>query len=1029
MFLSDLSIKRPVFATVIMLSLVVLGVFSYKRLSVEEYPNVEIPFISVVTKYPGASAQTVETEVSKKIEEAVNPVAGVKKVMSYSNEGVSTVVIEFTLETKINDVNPEVRAKISAIRGDLPDDIEEPIIQKLDFNAMPVISIAAQSETLSQRELTDIVDKLIKKRLESVQGVGKVDMVGSAEKEINVEIDPLRLESLGITPTAIISGIKAENINTPLGRMTRGDGEYSVRISGKGDFADQLRNLTVLSLDGRGVKLGEVANIIDSVEEERTVSLYNGQPAISLDVLKQSGANVVQVVDDVKKRVDKIKNELPADVKITVVRDSSQQIRDSLADVQDTIIIGGILTVLIVFLFINSWRSTVITGLTLPISVIAAFIIIYAMGMSLNVMTLMALSLAIGMLIDDAIVVRENIVRHVEMGKDHMTASREGTSEIGQAVMATTFSVMAVFVPVAFMKGIVGRFFFSFGMTVAFAVAISLLVSFTLDPMLSSRWHDPSIGKKDRKGLAKLIHKFNIMFDNLGDSYKSVVRWALTHRKTIVAITTAAFVIGLFLFGTLQSAFVEQYDKGEFQVSFKTAPDSSISESRSRLTAMLDAVKDVKEVEHTYGTIGAGDSGTVHKGVLYVKLVDKKLRDRTQEDVQKIFREKLSKVAGIKISIEEAGGLKSSDKPLVINISGDNIDKLKQYSEELKEKMQTISGIVDVSASLEDDTPEYRLKVNREKAAALGVTSTDVVNAVSILLGGSVASTFEEEDGDAVDIRVRLDERYRMTADQVMNLKIAVNNNNKPELIPLRSIATYEVDNSPSQIDRLALSRKVEVAANLDNMPIGTAINLVKEKIPEIKTEPGYTFSFAGEGEDMAESFGYMAEALLLAVIMVYLVLAAQFESFIEPLAIMFSLPLSIVGMAGMLHLTGDTVNIMSLIGLIMLMGLVTKNAILLVDYGKHLRRGGMERTEALVTAGRTRFRPIMMTTLAMIFGMMPLFLAIGAGAEMRAPMARAVVGGLITSTILTLVVVPVVYTLLDDFAVWMKKIFRGGHA
>ncbi len=1029
MFLSDLSIKRPVFATVIMLSLVVLGVFSYKRLSVEEYPNVEIPFISVVTKYPGASAQTVETEVSKKIEEAVNPVAGVKKVMSYSNEGVSTVVIEFTLETKINDVNPEVRAKISAIRGDLPDDIEEPIIQKLDFNAMPVISIAAQSETLSQRELTDIVDKLIKKRLESVQGVGKVDMVGSAEKEINVEIDPLRLESLGITPTAVINGIKAENINTPLGRMTRGDGEYSVRISGKGDFADQLKNLTVMSLDGRAVKLGEVANIIDNVEEERTVSLYNGKPAISLDVLKQSGANVVQVVDDVIKRVDKIKNELPADVRITVVRDSSQQIRDSLADVQDTIIIGGILTVLIVFLFINSWRSTVITGLTLPISVIAAFIIIYAMGMSLNVMTLMALSLAIGMLIDDAIVVRENIVRHVEMGKDHMTASREGTSEIGQAVMATTFSVMAVFVPVAFMKGIVGRFFFSFGMTVAFAVAISLLVSFTLDPMLSSRWHDPSIGKKDRKGLAKLIHKFNVMFDNIGDSYKSVVRWALNHRKTIVVITTAAFVIGLFLFGTLQSAFMEQYDKGEFQVSFKTAPDSSISESRSRLTAMLEAVKDVREVEHTYGTIGAGDSGTVHEGVLYVKLVDKKERGRTQEEVQKDFRERLSKVAGIKISIEEAGGLKSSDKPLVVNISGDNLDKLKEYSEELKMKMQSIKGIVDVSASLEDDTPEYRLKVNREKAAALGITSTDVVNAVSILLGGSVASTFEEEDGDAVDIRVRLDERYRMTADQVMNLKIAVNKNNKSELIPLKSIATYEVDNSPSQIDRQALSRKVEVAANLDNMPIGTAINLVKEKIPEIKTEPGYTFSFAGEGEDMAESFGYMAEALILAVIMVYLVLAAQFESFIEPLAIMFSLPLSIVGMAGMLHLTGDTVNIMSLIGLIMLMGLVTKNAILLIDYGKHLRRGGMERTEALVTAGRTRFRPIMMTTLAMIFGMMPLFLAIGAGAEMRAPMARAVVGGLITSTILTLVVVPVVYTLLDDFAGWMKKIFRGGHA
>ncbi|MCD8552826.1 efflux RND transporter permease subunit [Seleniivibrio sp.] len=1032
MFLSDLSIKRPVFATVIMLTLVVLGVFSYNRLSVEEFPNVDIPVISVVTKYEGASAQTVETEVSKKIEEAVNPVAGVKKIYSYSSEGVSTVVVEFELEVDIDAVNPEVRAKISAIRSDLPDDIEEPVIQKIDFNDMPIVSVAAESKVLSPRELTDVVDKVVKKRLESIQGVGKVNLIGSSEKEVNVVIDPLKLESLGVSIKSVMDGIKQENVNTPLGRMTKKSGEYSVRVSGKSEYVDELNNLTVTSLDGRAVRLSEVADIVDGIEEKRTTSLYNGNPAVSLDVIKQSGANVVQVVDDVLDRVQKIEKDMPADVKLTIVRDASQQIRDSLEDVQHTIIIGGILTVLIVFLFINSWRSTVITGLTLPISVISSFIAIYALGMSLNVMTLMALSLAIGMLIDDAIVVRENIVRHVEMGKDHMTAAKEGTAEIGLAVMATTLSVMAVFIPVAFMKGIVGKFFFSFGMTVAFAVAVSLLVSFTLDPMLSSRWHDPAIGNPQGTWLGRQVHKFNLFFDRIADSYKGAVRWALNHRITISVVTSLAFFLGLFLFGTLEGAFMTEEDKGEFQISFTTAPDASIYESENRLNAMLAAVKDVPEVDHTYGTIGAGDNGVVRKGVLYVKLKSKDNRDRSQKEIEQDFRKRFTGVAGVRTSIEEAGGLGSSNKPLVVTIQGSDIDLLKKYSAEMKDKMSQIKGIVDIDTSLEDDTPEYRIKVDRDKAAAVGLNSQDVVNTVSALFGGTVASTYEESDGDAVDIRVRLGEKYRQNPEQLMNLKLAVQSKDGVNtLVTLRNIASYEVDTTPSQINRQDLERKVDVMANLDDLPIGTAVNLVKaDVIPTIKTDPGYEFSFAGEGEDMAESFGYMAEALILAVLMVYLVLAAQFESFIEPFAIMFSLPLSILGMAGMLHLTGDTINIMSLIGLIMLMGLVTKNAILLIDYAKHLRAAGMERTEALIQAGRTRFRPIMMTTLAMIFGMLPLALAIGAGAEMRAPMARAVIGGLITSTILTLVVVPVVYTLLDDFAVRLKKFFGfGGHA
>ena len=1026
MLLSDLSIKRPVFAAVMMLTLVVLGIFSYRRLSVEMYPNVEIPVVSIVTKFPGASPESVERELTKKIEEAVNPVAGVKRVISYSREGVSTVVVEFRLEEKINEVAQETRAKINAVRGELPQGIEDPIIQKLDFNALPVISLAVRSSSLSNRDLTLLVEKKIKRRLETVAGVGKVDLVGSAKREVNVVIDPVRIESLGIGVDTVINGLRSENVNTPLGRLNRGNTEYPLRVAGKPDRVEQFRSMVIGEREGRPIRLAEVAEVVDGIEEERSLALVNGIPAVALDIQKQSGANMVEVVDAIKKRAAQLQPELPSGVTLDVVRDASTMTLDSLRDVQETMVIGGILTVLIVFCFINSWRSTVITGITLPISVISSFIILNALGMTLNIMTLMALSLAIGLLIDDAIVVRENIVRHLEHGEDHFTAARNGTSEIGLAVFATTMSILAVFVPVAFMKGIVGRFFFSFGITVAFAVTVSLIVSFTLDPMLSSRWHDPAIHREGRRGfISRMLDRFNDLFENIAERYRGLIGWALGHRKTVLFSALAAFVGGLMIFGMLESSFMTNFDKGEFQVSFKTAPDASLSESRSRLNAMLDALKDIPEIDHTYSTVGAGDSGTVQSGVVYIKLKERSERKRRQEVIQRDVRNRLHLIPGIKISIEEAGGVGSSIKPLVVNVRGEDISLLKKYSAELKDRMYGIPGIVDIEATLENDIPEYRLIVDREKAVNTGIMTDRIVSTVSALVGGEVVTTYEDEDGDSVDVRVRLPEHLRQDPSQVQNLRLTVQRGNRASaLMPLSNIASYEVSNSPSEINRQALSREVVITANLDGVPIGTAVKKVQKAADGISMEPGYRIIFSGEAEDMAESFGYMAESLILAVVLVYLILAAQFESFLEPMAIMLSLPLSIVGMAGMLFLTGDTINIMSLIGLIMLMGLVTKNAILLVDYAKVLRGRGMERSEAVITAGRTRLRPILMTTLAMIFGMMPLAFALGSGSEMRAPMARAVIGGLLTSTVLTLLVVPVVYTVLDDFSVWVRKRF-----
>ncbi len=1027
MFLSDLSIKRPIFASVMMLALVTLGAFSYKRLAVDMFPDVEIPVITIVTKFPGASPESVEREVSKRIEEAVNPIAGVKHVMSTSRESVSTVVVQFQLEVRINEASQEARAKIAAIRGELPQGIEDPIIQKLDFSAMPVVSLAVRSDALSPRDLTTLVDKKIRRRFENISGVGKVDLVGAAKREVNVDIDPLRLEALGMGIDEVIAGIRSENVNTPLGRLNRNGSEFPLRVSGKPDAVGQFKTMVVARRGNRPVTLSQVAEVRDGTEEQRSLALVNGIPAVAIDIQKQSGANTVAVVDSVKKEISRLQAELPAGTTIEMVRDASIMIRDSVKDVQETLVLGGILTIFIVFCFLNSWRSTVITGLTLPISVISSFIVMNFMGMTLNVMTLMALSLAIGLLIDDAIVVRENIVRHLEHGQDHFEAARTGTSEIGLAVLATTFSIVAVFVPVAFMKGIVGRFFFQFGITVTFAVLVSLFVSFTLDPMLSSRWHDPDIDRTGKRHLlARVLDRFNDWFDRTADRYRGVIAWALGHRKTVLALAAAAFVAGLFAFFSLKAEFFSEYDRAEFQVNFQAAPDASIDETRTRVDALLAELRKMPEVKHTYATIGAGDAGTVRDGMVYVKLVEKKERRRLQDRLQRDLRARMQRIPGIVPSIVEVGRM-SGEKPLLVNIRGEDIGLLKRYGQDLKLEMYKIPGVVDLEVTLEQDIPEFRLAMDRERAADFGVNTNDVVRTVGSLVGGQAVSTYEDEDGDAVDVRVRLPLGLRQDPSQVERLRLAVNRGEDGvSLVPLGGMVTYSMSNTPSEINRQDLTRQVVISANLDGLPLGEAMNRVKAIASRMKFPPGYRIVFSGEGEDMVESFGYMAEALLLAVIFVYLILAAQFESFVDPFAIMLSLPLSIVGMAGMLFLTGDTINIMSLIGLIMLMGLVTKNAILLVDYAKVLRSRGMERAEAVITAGRTRLRPIMMTTLAMIFGMLPLALALGAGAEMRAPMARAVIGGLITSTVLTLLVVPVVYTLLDDFGDWIRRRWEG---
>jgi HAE1 family hydrophobic/amphiphilic exporter-1 len=1028
MFLSDLSIKRPVFAAVMMLALVTLGIFSYRRLAIDMFPDVEIPVVSVLTEYPGASPETVEREVTKRIEEAVNPIAGVKHVISTSREGLSNVMIEFELEVKINEAAQECRAKISAIRNELPAGIQEPVIQKLDIAGSPVVSLAVRNPSLSPRELTTLVDRKVKRHLENVSGVGKVKIIGGSWREVSVNVDPARIEALGMGVDEVIAGLSGENVNTPLGRLNRQNSEVPLRVSGKPARVPDFSRMVVGRRGDQPIWLGEVAQVLDGIEEQRSLALVNGQPAITLDIMKQSKANTVAVVEAVKSEAAKLQAELPPGTEILPVRDGSTFIREAVEDVENTLIIGAILTVLIVFCFLNSWRSTVITGLTLPISVISAFIAMYFLGMTLNVLTLMALSLAIGLLIDDAIVVRENIVRHLERGEDHFTAARAGTAEIGLAVLATTMSIVAVFVPVAFMKGLIGRFFYQFGITVTFAVLVSLFVSFTLDPMLSSRWYDPDIERKGRRHqLARILDRFNAWFDRTADRYRSLILWALRNRRTVLVTALLAFAAGLGLFFRLESEFLPVWDRGEFQIRAKTAPDASIEETSLRLRQALDQLAQFPDIAHTYAAIAPADTDTVRDMLIFVKLKERSERTRPWRVLLADVRARLLEVPGIQISVEQDTDA-MAQKPLQIHLRGEEIPRLKEYAAQLKQELYRIPGIVDLEVTLEQDLPEYRLVINRERAADVGLSTPHVVRTVGALVGGQAVTTYEDEDGEAVDVRVRLPQQLRQDIAQVVNLRLSVPRpDGRAALIPLADLARYERVATPSEINRQDLSRQVVLSANLDRLPLGTAGALALQAAKKVPMAPGYRVVLAGDTEQMEESFGYLAEALLLAVIFVYLILAAQFESFIDPLSIMLSLPLSVIGMAGMLSLTGDTANIMSLIGLILLMGLVTKNAILLIDFTKVLRARGLSREEALATAGRTRLRPIMMTTLAMIFGMLPLAFALGAGAEMRAPMARAVVGGLITSTILTLLVVPVVFTLLDDFAAWLRRRWNSG--
>ena len=1034
--LSGLAIRRPVFASMVMLGLIVLGIFGYRQLAIDQSPDGDIPVITVQTTYPGASAETIEREVTRRMEEAFNPVQGVDNITSISLEGVSQVIIEFDLDRDVDAAAADVRAKIETIRRDLPQDIDPPIVEKFDPASLPIVSLALSSNSTSLVNLTSLADETIRRRLENVRGVGEVRIAGGLEREVRVFILPSRLQAVGVSVGEVMAALQGQNLEIPAGRVEKGGTERLVRVTGRITDPEQFGEVIVANRGGQPIRLKDVARVEEGNEEERSVALVNGERAVSLDILKVSGANTVEVADGVRAAIEEMRNGvLPAGTSLQVVRDNSVVIRQSVHDVIDELILGAFLTVLVVMIFLNDWKATLITAFALPVSVISSFIIMNALGFTLNVLTLMALSLSIGILIDDAIVVVENIVRHREMGEDHFTAAGRGTKEIMLAVMATTFTVVAVFVPVAFMGGIIGRFFYQFGITVAWAVLVSLFVSFTLTPMLSAWWgvnpHKGSgeHGHGDAKRpniLTRGIARFNDWFDSQAVKYRSVIRWALGHRKTTLAIAAAAFFGTIPLFAFIGGGFMPDSDNGEFVVQFETPEGSSLQYTRGKADQIIRTLGSLDGVDYTYTTIGSGATGTVTKGEIYVKLLPRDERSATQNEMMVAARKQLSPIVATDISVLVGGGLGGAMAPLQVELRGQDVDELQRLSAELMTRIEKIPGIVDLKSSLGDPKPEYRIDVNRDIANEVGLDIGQIATTIRPVLAGETATRWEDPTGEERDVVVQVAPEQRRTGEDIATIPLATSRRTADgavATVPLRDVASIELGTAPAQIDRKNLQRVATIAGSTaPDFSIAEASQAIQQVANEMKLPPGYSVHLGGETEDLQETTGYVLESITLAIILIFLILASQFESFTQPFAIMLSLPLSLVGVLLALLITDDTMNMMSMIGVIMLMGLVTKNAILLVDNANERRATGADRFTALVEAGAVRLRPIIMTTLAMIFGMLPIAFALGEGGGFRAPMARAVIGGLITSTMLTLVVVPVAYTYFDDIGSWFKR-------
>jgi HAE1 family hydrophobic/amphiphilic exporter-1 len=1009
-YLSDLSIRQPVFTTMVISALIVLGVVSLSLLSVERFPDVFPPVVLITVFYPGSSAEEIESLITKSVEDAVAPLPGVTNIFSTSGEGVSEIKAEFALETPKDQAANRIREALSATRHILPQGIEEPRIQRFDPASQPMMMYALMGtkEERTVDQIRSIIQRYIKPRLESIEGVASIEIVGGLEREIQIKLNPNELAVRGIPFQLVIDRITEETSTVPGGRIRERKGELVLRTRGEVTTFEQLDNLVLKYQEGAPIYLKDVGFAYDFYKEIRLITRVNRDKAVAFGVRRQQGSNALAVAQNVKTAMEELSKTIPSDTDVLLMRDDSIRIASSVQDVYYSLLIGTGLVILTVFLFMRDWRSTIIISLTLPTAVVATFTFLYFQGYSINLMTLMGLSLAIGLIVDDAIVVRENIFRHMEMGKNPFQAAREGTAEVGLAVMASTFTIVAVFIPVVFMTGASGRFYKELGLTVIISVLLSLFIAFTLDPMLSSRFMRVIAREKGKDKRT------------IQSAYEKSLKWALDRRGEVLYGAAVIFLLSLLLIPIIGTEFLPTPDSGEFSVLLELPQGSTIGQ-------MNDVMFDVEEfldadwhknyppnqdIQDMFAIVGS--PAGVERAEVKVRLKPPSERKLAQRDIIDQLRKDFPKFPGLQVGFIPVGafGEEIQESPILLHVRGERLEILRSMADSILKMFVDTPGTADIKVLSARRRQEFRMKVDQEKVADFGLSVKEVANTLRSMVEGVIPAKLRE-GGHAYDIRVHVQEAERRTTEDLGKLTILTPQGEK---LQLNDIATFDYSAGINWIERLNRTHQVTIASQIaEGRSLGDVVDALRVGLAQIDFPPGYTYTFGSQVRQMVESFRSLYFAIFLAIIFIYMVLASQFGSFIHPFTIMLSLPLAVIGMLLGLFIGNQTINMMSLIGMLLLMGLVTKNAILLIEFAITLQEQGLFRREAVISASLTRLRPILMTSLTTIFGAVPLALGWGSEFEIRQPMAMAIIGGMISSTILTLLVIPLVYTFIDE--------------
>ncbi|MES2259591.1 MAG: efflux RND transporter permease subunit [Pseudomonadota bacterium] len=1007
MFLSDFSIKRPIATIVIIIALMCLGLMALSKLRVNQRPDVDIPSIFVTIPYPGASPETVEREIINRLEKSLQSITGVTETNSTASEGQGRIQLKFTFSKNLIEASDEIRNAIAAVRYKLPTEMREPNLQRIDLSAEPIMQMALSSKTQSHADISRMAEDQLADRFRAIDGVAAVTVNGSLKRELSVLLRAEKLREYNVSVSDVVNALRMQNTNAPVGKVRGSMDEKSIRLVGRIERPDEFQAVVVKRRGEELIRLGQLATVEDGFAEINNVSVRTGKPNVGIQVTRSRDASTVKVANEIRKLVAEIGKDLPAGTTLDVTQDGGEESESNLNNVIESLVFGAVLTIFVVYAFLNSWRSTLITALSLPTSVIAAFIAVWLCGFTLNFMTLLGLSLAIGVLIDDAIVVRENIVRHMQMGSDRRKAALEGTAEIGLAVAATTFSIMAVFIPVAVMPGVSGEWFRPFALTVTCSVMVSLFISFTLDPMLSAFWGDPpDHHTAPKKGISKVLGRFNDWFDHQADRYGNVIAWALHHRRWMSLFALATFVgaIGLHIkFGG--SSFMPQSDYGTIMIDVRTPSSSSLDYSRLKLEKAAELARMMPETKQTNSYVNL--SG----GRIYVDLGKKATRKRSASEAATELREKLSHLVGAEYVVLD-DLTNGNRKPIQVEFTGPDTRKLMGITSAYMEKLRLLPGAVDVGLSEQDAKDELQIELDRGLANSMGISAGDAAQALRVAFAGIEVGDWVDPTGESRDVAVRLHPDDRTGAENIERLPIGVSGTN--QMVPLDQIAKVTMGKGPATITHKDGKRLISVTANAQGRSVGEVTSDAMKLAKEIEFPPGYGLALGGSGKDQKELFTQMTIALVGGIGLMYLILVMQFGSFTAPVAVMLSLPLSLIGVVVALLITNGTLNLMSFIGIIMLMGLVAKNAILLLDAARKREEEGYSREDALMHAGRMRLRPILMTTFALIAGMFPVALGLGEGGEFYRPLAVSIIGGTITSTILTLLVVPTFYDSIE---------------